>query len=134
MAEDATGAIVFSEETGAIVFSDELSVRAEDDGAIGDSLDDGVMTSDITDEASEAIELMIETTGVSDDEDGAADDELTTDELDDGVTGATGVGVPRLKIQMRPTITMTATMMIIQVLRFMGFALGWRRPDRGVLS
>ena len=58
------------------------------------------------------------------DEDGAAEEdgagaslELTAAELE-GATGVTGVGVPRLKIQMRPMITITATMMIIQVLRF----------------
>jgi hypothetical protein len=109
---------------------DDGAIGVSDDGAIGVSLD---MT--ITD-ISEDIELIIDSTeesademaGASDD-DGAADDdgasladgagaslELTA-ELD-GSTGVTGVGVPRLKIQIRPTITITATMMIIQVLRF----------------
>jgi hypothetical protein len=37
---------------------------------------------------------------------------------------------PRLKIQMRPMITITATMMIIQVLRFMGLTLGWWKRFR----
>jgi hypothetical protein len=36
---------------------------------------------------------------------------------------------PRLKIQIRPMITITATMMIIQVLRFMEKALGLRSVD-----
>ena len=80
--------------------------------------------------------------GAASEDDGAAEDdgagaslELTTAELDDGSTGVTGVGVPRLKIQMRPTITITATMMIIQVLRFIGcLPLCWRRQDREVLS
>jgi hypothetical protein len=63
---------------------------------------------------------------VDEDEAGAADDD-TTAELEAGVTGA--VVLPRLKIQIRPMITITATMMIIQVLRFMGMTLGWRRKD-----
>jgi hypothetical protein len=64
-----------------------------------------------------------------DDGAGAAEDELTAGaELELGVAG--GVGAPpRLKIQIRPMITITATMMIIQVLRFMGIALGLRRVD-----
>ena len=74
-----------------------------------------------------------ETTGAAD------DDELTTASLDettaeDGVVSTTVVVVPRLKIQIRPMITITATMMIIQVLRFMGVTLRWRRGDRGRLS
>ena len=65
----------------------------------------------------------------SDDDDGAigaaSDDELTgATELEDELAGATGVVVagPRLKIQMRPMITITATTMIIQVLRFIGLS------------
>ena len=61
-----------------------------------------------------------------DDEDdgaiGAAEDDDTA-ELDEAVFTGVVVGVPRLKIQMRPMITITATMMIIQVLRFMGLTL-----------
>jgi len=129
-----------SDEDGAIIISD--------DGAIGVSLD-GVMTSDITeeasdmtDEASEATELIADST---DEETAASDDDTTADELTTGasldettalegaVSTTTGAG-PRLKIQIRPMITITATTMIIQVLRFMGFALCWRRVDRGVLS
>ena len=103
VASDEAGAIgVASEDDGVIIISDEEA------GAITVSEDDGAI-------------------GVASDEDGAigvASDELMTGaaELDDtdGVTGVTTVGVPRLKIQIRPMITITATMMIIQVLRFMG--------------
>jgi len=56
----------------------------------------------------------------AEDEVGAAD-ELTAAELDAVLTVV--VLLPRLKIQIRPMITITATIMIIQVLRFMGFAL-----------
>ena len=88
---------------------------------------EGVTISEIADDTSDEIEEIAELTAE------LADDasELTEDASDDGAgaslelttalegsTGVTGVGVPRLKIQMRPTITMTATMMMIQVLRF----------------
>jgi hypothetical protein len=81
---------------------------AEDDGA--GASDDGAGASD------EA--------GAEDDGAGASDEEGARASLElaaelGGATGVTGVGVPRLKIQMRPMITITATMMIIQVLRFM---------------
>jgi hypothetical protein len=90
----------------------------------GTSLEAAEAADDRTDEASEAAELIAdsadetadETAGASEEGAGAAL-ELTTAELE-GSTGVTGVGVPRLKIQMRPMITITATMMIIQVLRF----------------
>ena len=140
MAYGADEDVSSSDEDGAIIISD--------DGAIGVSLD-GVMTSDITeeasdmtDEASEATELIADST---DEETAASDDDTTADELTTGasldettalegaVSTTTGAG-PRLKIQIRPMITITATTMIIQVLRFMGFALCWRRVDRGVLS
>jgi len=88
------------------------------------------MIEERADEASDAAELTAdsaddmadESAGASED-DGAADDDGAGASLDttaelDGSTGVTGVGVPRLKIQMRPMITITATMMIIQVLRF----------------
>ena len=96
----------------------------------GASLEASDTAEERADEASETTELMAdsadetadETAGASDEAGAAEDDgagaslELTTAEL--GSTGVTGVGVPRLKIQMRPMITITATMMIIQVLRF----------------
>ena len=101
---------------------------------------------EIAEEASDAAELIAdsaeetadETAGASDEagaaeEDGAGASELTAAELE-GATGVTGVGVPRLKIQMRPMITITATMMIIQVLRFILLALFWRRRDREVYA
>ena len=112
----------------------------------GASLEADDRADESAEEASEAAELIAdsadetadETSGASD-EAGAADDdgagaslELTTAELD-GSAGVTGVGVPRLKIQMRPMITITATMMIIQVLRFILLALFWRRRDREVV-
>ena len=88
--------------------------------------------------ASEEDETAI--TGASDDDAGAASDELTGAADDDDGAGAsdeeaggatdelaaldgavfTGVVAGLLKIQIRPMITITATMMIIQVLRFIG--------------
>jgi hypothetical protein len=127
-----------------MVFSDDgaIGVASDDDGAIVFISDDMIETiadeaSDTAelaaDDASETAELIADETGAASDEDeatGAADeDETTTAELELTATGVVGVGVPRLKIQMRPMITITATMMIIQVLRFMGCALGWRRID-----
>jgi hypothetical protein len=113
--DDAAGAIgVASEDDAAIgaASDDEAAIGAasEDDAVIGAASDD-------------------EATGAASDDDeatGAASDDDTTAELEAVSTGAV-VGVPRLKIQIRPMMTITATMMIIQVLRFMGFALGWRR-------
>ncbi len=89
---------------------------------------EGVTISEIADDTSDEIEEIAELTAeladdaselaedTSDDDGAGASLELTT--ALEGSTGVTGVGVPRLKIQMRPTITMTATMMMIQVLRF----------------
>ena len=85
-----------------------IGAASDDDAAIGAADEDAIGAASDEDEAT-----------------GAADDDETTA----GVTGAV-VGVPRLKIQMRPMITITATMMIIQVLRFMGLALGLRKFDR----
>jgi hypothetical protein len=82
-------------EDGAIGAADELGAigAASDElGAIGAAEDDGAI--------------------------GAADDEVTA--LDDEVLTGVVVAGPRLKIQIRPMITITTTMMIIQVLRFMG--------------
>jgi hypothetical protein len=95
----------------------ETAELAADDGASeedGAADDDGAAEEDGAAEDEEAAD--------EDEDEGAADDEgaaleLTTAELD-GATGFTGVGVPRLKIQMRPMMTITATMMMIQVLRF----------------
>ena len=62
--------------------------------------------------------------GASDEDDGAgaASDELAATLEEAVFTGV--VAGPRLKIQIRPMITITATMTIIQVLRFMKNALG----------
>jgi hypothetical protein len=81
-----------------------------EDGAIGaaDELEAAGAASD--DEATGAAE--------DDEATGAADDEVTA--LDDEVLTGVVVAGPRLKIQIRPMITITTTMMIIQVLRFMG--------------
>ena len=99
------------DEAGAIgVASDEeaaIGAASDDDAAIGAASEEDAAIGAASDE---------------DDATGAADDDDTTA----GVTG----GVPRLKIQIRPMMTITATMMIIQVLRFMGFALGLRKFDR----
>lgn len=75
------------------------------------------------DEEAGAIVSEEEAGAVADDEVGAAaDDELTATALEEDDTTVV-VGVPRLKIQMRPMMTITTTMMIIQVLRFMGKTL-----------
>jgi hypothetical protein len=66
--------------------------------------------------AEDTAELIADSIDKTSDEDEGASLE-TTAELD-GSTGVTGVGVGRLKMKTRPTITTTATMMIIQVLRF----------------
>jgi hypothetical protein len=85
------------DEAGAIVSDEEAGAAAEDEEAGAASDDDEVGAA-------------------------AEDEELTTAALDEVVTTVV-VGVPRLKIQMRPMITITTTMMIIQVLRFMGKTL-----------
>ena len=101
-----------------------------------DRADESAVEAELTADSAEetADETAEETAGASDDAGAAEDDgagaslELTTAELD-GATGVTGVGVPRLKIQMRPMITITATMMIIQVLRFICLpCFGGARP------
>ncbi len=102
--------------------------------AIDDSADD---TAELTAASAEdtAEETADDTAGASDDttaDDTGASLELTA-ELD-GATGTTGVGVPRLKIQMRPTITITATIMIIQVLRFIRACLVLEETKPGRLS
>jgi len=86
-----------------------IGAASDDEAAIGAADDDGAGAAD-------------------EDGAGAADDETTALEL----AGATGAVVlpPRLKIQIRPMMTITATMMIIQVLRFMGRTLGWWKLDR----
>ena len=78
------------------------------------------------DDASESTELTADSMGVASEEEGSTDAlelELgATLELDaGGSTGVTGVGVGRLKIQMSPMMTSAATMMIIQVLRFISY-------------
>jgi hypothetical protein len=80
------------------------------------------------DEAAGAADEDAAIGAASEDDAGAADDD-TAAELEAGATVVV-VGVPRLKIQIRPMMTITATMMIIQVLRFMGFTLGLRKFDR----
>ena len=119
------------EEAGAIGVIDEDGAMAgastdEEAGAIGVTDEDGAMAGASTDEEAGAI-------GVASEDEagaiGAADDDTTTAELD-GAVLTTAVLLPRLKIQMRPMITITATMMIIQVLRFMGLTLGSRRVVR----
>ena len=103
------------DEAGAI------GAASEEEAAIGAASDDEAAIGAASDD---------EATGAADEDGaGAASDEDTTAELEAGATGAV-VGVPRLKIQIRPMMTITATMMIIQVLRFMGFALGLRKFDR----
>lgn len=106
-AEDIAG--TSTDIAGSSLDSSEAIEERADETAelIADSADD---TADETAEDTASEETTAE-------EDGAGASLDTTAELD-GSTGVTGVGVPRLKIQIRPTITTTATMMIIQVLRF----------------
>ena len=84
----------------------------EDIGAIGVSEDDettgAIAELDEDDIAGGALEL--ETTGATDDDEAG------------GVTTAVVVP-PRLKMKISPTMTITATMMMIQVLRFIDFYL-----------
>lgn len=100
---------------------DGASLEASD--AIEESAEEASDTAElIADSADETTDEASEDAGASEDGAGASLDGAgasleTTAELE-GSTGVTGVGVPRLKIQIRPTITITATMMIIQVLRF----------------
>ena len=96
------GAIVLA-EAGAMVLSEAGAIAAEDAGAMAGA-----------DEAGAA--------GVS--------DELAT-ALDEAAV-TTGVAGGRLKIQIRPMMTITATMMMIQVLRFMQETLGCWNVDREV--
>ena len=95
----------------------------EEAGAIGAADEEAGAIGVASDEDAGAI-------GAADEDAGAAADEDTAAELDALFT--TVVLLPRLKIQMRPMITITATMMIIQVLRFMGSTLGSRRLVREV--
>ncbi len=88
-------------------------------------------TDDIADEAIEEIALIadetideaLEAAGVASDDEAGAADEAATDEL--AVFTVVVVELPRLKNQIKAMITITATMMIIQVLRFMRKTLGW---------
>lgn len=123
-----------SERRFAYGADDEVVSSSDEDGAIGVSEEIGAIGLSEDDDTTGAAEDD-ETTGASDEDDttGAALDEETTAEDDGGVT-TTGVVVPRLKTKIRPMITITATMMIIQVLRFMRVTLCWRRGDRGGLS
>lgn len=89
---------------------DEVAIGAasdEDDTAITGASDEDELTGAAEDD---------DGAGASDDEAGGATDELAA--LDGAVF--TGVVAGLLKIQIRPMITITATMMIIQVLRFIG--------------
>lgn len=73
----------------------------------------------IDDRADEACDAIEEASDASDEADERAADELE-------VAVLTVVVVPLLKIQMRPIITITATMMMIQVLRFIAVAFCWK--------
>jgi hypothetical protein len=114
--------IIGASEDGAIgaVDDDVVIIGASDDGAIGaadtaleaadDAADSIAETAD--DSAEDAADETAEVT---------ASELLTATEL---VAVLTAVGLLlRLKIQIRPMMTITATMMIIQVLRFMGRTL-----------
>ena len=101
LSDDGAIGAADDEVAGAIVLSDDGAIGAADElGAIGAASDED-----------DAI-------GAADDEEAGASDEVTA--LDDEVFTGVVVAGPRLKIQIRPMITITTTMMIIQVLRFMG--------------
>jgi hypothetical protein len=73
----------------------------------------------------------------ADEEDARAEEAELKAELADDVAPLTGVVVvdePRLKIAISAMMTITATMMMIQVLRFMGKALCWRESTGEVSS
>ena len=112
--DDEAGAIgvASDEDAGAIGAADEEA------GAIGVASDDDAAGA--AEDDAGAIGVASDDEAAAEDEAGAAD-ELTAAELDAVLTVV--VLLPRLKIQIRPMITITATIMIIQVLRFMGFAL-----------
>ena len=126
--EDDAGAIgvASDEDAGAIGAADDEA------GAIGAASEDDAAA----DEDAGAIGAASDEDAAADDDAGAAE-ELTTTELDAVLTVV--VLPPRLKIQMRPMITITATIMIIQVLRFMGLTLRLRKvtgknDDRSCLT
>ena len=85
---------------------EDESVRSMDDDVCmaGGSEDDNTTADELDGGGGGALEL--ETTGAADEDEAG------------GVTTAVVV-LPRLKIQIRPMMTITATMMIIQVFRFM---------------
>ena len=96
-----------------------------DDGAIGAADDEVAGAMVLSDDGATGAADEDEAAGASDDDEatGAAEDDGASDEvtaLDDEVVTVVVVAGPRLKIQIRPMITITTTMMIIQVLRFMG--------------
>jgi len=90
------GAAGAADEAGAIAGASEAGAiaGASEAGAIAGASDDGAATG------------------------ATEDDDVATAELE--VSTVVVVAGPRLKIQIRPMITITTTMMIIQVLRFMG--------------
>lgn len=123
-ATDDEVVIIGASEAGAIgVTDDVVIIGASDDGAIAlDSADDAAdIASDTAEDAADEAA----------DDIAASDDEMAT-ALEDAAVFTTVVLLPRLKIQIRPMMTITATMMIIQVLRFMGLTLCLRKVDREV--
>ena len=105
-----------------------------EDGAIGAADEAGAIVST----ADEAIDSMVETaddaTASTDEATGAADEEATG-ATDDEATGTTGVAVLlRLKMKIRPMMTITATMMMIQVLRFMRLTLGFGEVEGKIME
>jgi hypothetical protein len=102
----------------------------EADEDIADAASDEVAADEASaDAASDADDAAEDTVAAAEDAADAASDETA------GATGAVAVVVAagRLKMKIRPMMTITATMMIIQVLRFMAFVL-WRRLGEGFLS
>jgi hypothetical protein len=115
-----------AEEVGIGSNTDDASLSIEEAAELASDIADSA-AEEASETAEETSDITEETTGASDELTGAAD-ELTGAWLD-GVVSTTVVVAGRLKIQIRPMITITATMMIIQVLRFMGVPLlGGERP------
>jgi hypothetical protein len=109
-------------------------VFGSDDSVMGEASDEEATGAATEDDDAIGAASEDEATGTATDEDDGAtttaeedDDATGATELDDtdGVVFTTAVVLPRLKIQIRPMITITATIMIIQVLRFMEKAFGW---------
>jgi hypothetical protein len=121
-ADDEAGAIAGASEAGAIAGASEAGAiaGASDDGAVTGAADEAGAMAGASDDGA---------TTAAADEDEDDDEEVTTAELE--APTVVVVAGPRLKIQIRPMITITTTMMIIQVLRFMRQSPWLERVETG---